>query len=483
MADYGVLPQGFVKMRLPEIRQAIIQTLNTGLKQKGIMEAVEVRPDSVMGLAIDTFAEREAALWEELQGVYSSMYPGTAQGVWLDHAVSFMGLMRIGQSKSKGYLTLYGTDGTLVPKGTQFKNGQTNTLWHIVEPGLVTARACADVSISPVVASEFVYEVTIDGQACRYRSPPLASLAVILQGLVAALSTNQDLAVSSSGAVVKVVLKTKVAMSVEMGPGLSLVEIGSQAMLESLDFGRIIAEKGTVNGILSLREGLTKVANLADVAPGRSAETDAELRNRFFAGRSMIGRAVLPSFAPNLINNVHGVENVKVFHNVENEVVDGRLPHSVHVVIEGGLDQDVAEEIYRNVAGGIDTNGAIEKIVNLGEGRERVRFDRPHYLYVWTRVKLTIQAEEEALFPPDGFAQVSARVNEIGQGLQIGHDVIAQRFYCGIFKTEGIAHAEVKFAYAADPLWVPADEDYQHDAIDVSDRSRALFDLSRIEVM
>lgn len=482
MADYGLLPEGFVKMRLPEIRQNIINALNENLKSKGITESVEVRPDSIMGLTIDTFAEREAALWEEMQMVYSSMYPSTAEGVWLDYAVSFMGMTRITKSKSRGYLALYGSIGTSVPRLSQFKNGLTNTMWQSVEAGLISPRACADVSISPVVADDFEYVVTIDDKEHSYTSPKFSSLDLVLRGLVSALSTNQDLDVSSNGAIVRAVLKTKVSMSVDVGQNLSLLNIGSQVLIESLDHGRVEAGRGDINGIISLTNGLTKVSNLTAVSTGRAAESDDELRNRFFAGRSVIGRAVLPSFAPNLLSNVHGVESAKVFHNVESEVVDGRLPHSVHVIIEGGLDQEIAEEIYRITAGGIDTNGQIEKVVDLGDGRERIRFDRPRYIYVWAKVKLEIQQEDEELFPPDGFSAVKNDFNDIGQRLGLGADVIGQRFYCGIYKTDGIASANIRFAYSEDPLFVPGDSDYIHESIDVPETSRALFDLSRIEV-
>ena len=61
--DYGVLPTGFIKMRLPEIRAAIITDLKQRLLAAGLPADIQTRPDSVLGLLIDTFAEREAALW------------------------------------------------------------------------------------------------------------------------------------------------------------------------------------------------------------------------------------------------------------------------------------------------------------------------------------------------------------------------------------------------------------------------------------
>ena len=94
MADYGVTPLGFVRPRLPEIRQEIIDDLRARLRASGLSDDIQTRPDSVLGLLIDTFAERETALWELSEGVYFSMYPGSAVGAQLDRAASFSGVVR-----------------------------------------------------------------------------------------------------------------------------------------------------------------------------------------------------------------------------------------------------------------------------------------------------------------------------------------------------------------------------------------------------
>src|SRR4051812_11900213 len=95
--DFGVLATGFVKMRLDQIRAAIVADLTFRLG--GVV--VETRPDSIMGQLIDTFAEREATLWEMAGGVYAAMYPPTASGVNLDNAVAFAGVLRLREAASQ----------------------------------------------------------------------------------------------------------------------------------------------------------------------------------------------------------------------------------------------------------------------------------------------------------------------------------------------------------------------------------------------
>ena len=113
--DYGVLPTGFIKMRLPEIRAAIIADLKQRLLAAGLPADIQTRPDSVLGLLIDTFAEREAALWNVAEGVYNAMYPDTATGIALDNAVAFTGVRRLGARPSSADLLIYADRTIRVP--------------------------------------------------------------------------------------------------------------------------------------------------------------------------------------------------------------------------------------------------------------------------------------------------------------------------------------------------------------------------------
>jgi len=69
MAEFGVTPAGFIRKRLADIRPEIIAALRNNLQAAGLSGDIETRPDSVMGILIDTFAEREAALWELSEGI------------------------------------------------------------------------------------------------------------------------------------------------------------------------------------------------------------------------------------------------------------------------------------------------------------------------------------------------------------------------------------------------------------------------------
>ena len=118
--DYGVLPSGFSRMRMPEIRQAIIDSLQSTLNI-----TLETRPDSITGQFIDVFAEREATLWELAEAVYFAMYPISATGINLDHSVSFAGVRRLFAEKSSVWCACYGVETTIIPAGSLIRSSNT----------------------------------------------------------------------------------------------------------------------------------------------------------------------------------------------------------------------------------------------------------------------------------------------------------------------------------------------------------------------
>lgn len=482
MADYGVTPEGFVRPRLPEIRIEIIEAMRENLRAKGLPDDVETRPDSVMGVLIDTFADREAALWEMGEGVYYAMYPGSAIGAALDRAVSFSGVKRLQAERSRVYVVAYGLQGTVVPAGAQVRHRSTQNIWETSAPVAISAAAAADVRIVPAVQSNATYTITVDASPYSYTSDSTPTIGEILAGLTAALATS-GLQVSNDGAALRLVSTATLAVNITLTPNLSFSEIGSAVLAQTVDAIPELAEPGDLDTIVTLTPGWTRVSNLQAGAVGRLRETDAQLRARYRLGVFRFGAGTLPSIGPNLLNDVPGIVDIRVFQN-DTDVIDaaGRMPHSIHVIVDGGIDDDIAAAIYKYKGGGIDTNGAIVKTLNTSEGQQMIRFDRPTGVYVWVRAQVTLLPPEEQAFPSDGFERVGASILSTGQAHVIGQDVRIQRFFCSIYETPGIAEVDLSFAYSTDPAFVPAPGDYAAANITIDGVEKALFDASRIEV-
>lgn len=481
MPSYGVTPAGFVRPRLPEIRVEIIEAMRANLRAKGLSGDIETRPDSVTGVLIDTFADREAALWEMGEGVYYAMYPGSASDTSLDRSVAFSGVTRLAAERSKCYVIVYGLSGTFVPANAQIRNRVTQTLWETAQAVTISALAAADIRLVPTVQNEATYTVTINGAPYSYTSGSVGAIGDILAGLVAAIAPS-PMQVSSDGSAIRLLAVDVGEAAVEFTANLSIATLGSRALAQTIDAMEEAVNPGDLDTIVTLVDGWQAVNNLVSGSVGRSTEIDAQLRSRYQTGVFRFGAATLPSIAPNILREVSGIRAIRVFQNDTDEMVDGRLPHSLHVVVDGGIEEEIAAAIYKYKAGGIDTNGAIEKTVVVPEGDQVIHFDRPTPIYVWVKAALTLLPAAEQPFPVDGFDLVADSINANGQAHEIGQDVIAQRFFGGIYQTKGISEVDLQFAHSTDPGFAPEPGDYSSANITIGDIERAMFDPSRIEV-
>lgn len=462
----GVTPYGFVKMRLPEIRQAIAADLKNRLMAAGLDGNIETRPDSVLGMLIDTFAEREAALWENAEAVYNAMYPQTAVGVSLDRAVSLAGVARLGAQKAYTRLIFWGAKGTVVPKGAQV-SAENGSLWATDEA----------VNISETAAAGLVLQATGDdvGLTCNgvvYRADKLAGLAAKFEG--SGLLANYD------GANLTLTAQDGVNRRFGDFVGLQVLEIGAAVAATASD-NEATAAAGEINRLVE--PVANRVSNPMAASAGRAVETDAELAYRHGMAVYRLGRATLPALAANIRADVPQIREIGVFAN-SGDAVDayGRLPHSVHVVADGGDVEAIARAIWAYKAAGIDTHGQIVQEVQTEFGRQTVRFDRIAPVYVWIKAQITLLPETEQAFPAAGFAQIRESLLQAADVFGLGDDVLYQKLYYAVFRTAGVATVDLKIARSAKPTEKPADGAFQAANLTIDPFAKAYFDMARIEV-
>lgn len=480
LTDYGLTPQGFIKMRLPEIRQEIVADLRARATASGDTVVPDTRPDSILGLTIDTFAEREAALWDLAEALYLSKYPYSAFGVSLDRAVSFTGVERLKPEPSRVPVIFYGPEGATVDEGFQVRNASTQTIYTVPQAFTITALRAADVLISLTVEPSALYRVTVDGTDYDYTSDEAPTPASVAAGVAGALG-NAGMTVETSGGQVRAYDVSTEGRSVLLSGNMSFEEIGSVRVVETPEPMSETAEAGQISETVSLPSFALRVYNRAPGVAGRTRESDAELQQRYSEGVFVLGAATLPSLAPN-VRRVPGVLDVVTRKNdADFETPDGLLPHSTHFIVDGGIDAEVAREIYRVIAAGIPTNGAVVVDLDTDEGPQTIRFDRPAPVYVWARVFVTPKSDASA-FPPDGLGRIRDGIVSQGAALHSGEGVVWQAFFTPVYAVEGVESAELKFAYSTDPNFEPEAGDWQAANIPVTAVQRVRFDASRVEV-
>ena len=477
--EYGVLSTGFARMRLPEIRQMIITDLQT---RTGLI--FETRTDSITGQFIDTFAEREATLWELAEAVYHAMYPISATGVNLDHAVSFSGVRRLFAETSSAWCACYGIEGTIIPAGSIIRNGNTQDAFLLDADVTITRQAVVDVKVqvlNAIVGTD--YWVRINTTTYLYTAPAGATPVSIANALsIQLIATGYEIALDA--AYINVWSLEPIPFIVQISTNISLVKIGSMGNFTAEDFGPVDVSPGALNQIVSTLIGWNSVNNIVVGAIGRDLETDDELRLRYNTGVYRLGAATLESIKANLQQNVSGITNLEVYENEEDFVdADGRSPHSIEVIAYGGDPVEIAQQIFLTKAAGIDTVGTI--IVNVKDSSNYVHaihFNRPTPIYIWVKINLYLYNEE--IFPDDGVAKIQAIVTATGNNFGIGKDVILQRFLGPIYAgVPGIAQMNVTAAMKTDGDVVPAPGDYTATNIPISARQLSRFNPTHVSVV
>ncbi len=154
------------------------------------------------------------------------------------------------------------------------------------------------------------------------------------------------------------------------------------AQFRALTPGPTLAAIGTINKIISGTLGLETVTNNVAAIPGKDEANDFELKtDRKIQIATNGNRNALA-----IVSAVAAVEGVKSTSFRENQtdiplIIDGKtlVPHSTYIVVDGGLDNEVAQAYYESRSGGSNFNGAvlINVIDEISQQGIVVQFDRP----------------------------------------------------------------------------------------------------------
>lgn len=237
--------------------------------------------------------------------------------------------------------------------------------------------------------------------------------------------------------------------------------------------------------LVNVISGVTGIRADSPGIIGRNQETNDEfrLRKQTFARG---GRATEDAIKSYMLNTVPGVVSVSVTSN-RDEVIDedGRPPHCVEIVVEGGEDADVANGIWTSVAGGIRAFGNYPEtgwpVIDSSGRTQKIKWTREQNLYGWFRVN--IQAYEEEVLPEDYNDQIKAAiVSWAASQYSLGKDIIPGRVTVPVWTVPGISYVEVLAAVTYLESTTPGYNDYTGQRIAIDARHIVRVDSSRIMV-
>lgn len=472
----AITSTGLETKRFPEIIEELRQELLT----KSGNPNLDLSDTSLLGIINAVYANAVAEQQELLQALWGNLEISGAEGVALDRLVGYIGLTRLNAVKSSGTLLFKAPLTTVLAAGTQARDSSgrivaTNSLLTINNTN------CYRSTLDFTVLNNTNYSVTVNGNVYNYLSDGTATKTEIVNGFVSAIgapsgftatNVSDNLVITSTSFLNNLIISFGTNVSSPFASKL----VNATALVD----GDLVFPANTINRLVIPRLNVT-VDNLTGWLVGRNVETDQELRLRHSQSTAISGKATVDAIQAKL-NQVAGVTKAFVDEN-ETDVtdVDGLPPHSIECTVKGGTDTDVAQSIWDNKAGGIQTYGNTSAIaLDINGISQTINFSRPVQKYIHLRITYSKYSEED--FPVDGETTMKQAAFDYGDALDLGVDVIPARFLGSIYTSvSGIGEMIVEAAETALPTDTPAG--YSVDLIPIAPKEESNFDIARISVV
>jgi len=476
----GLTPEGFVTKRLDEIIDSLKARAASAFGPN-----INTEDDAVMGQFIDVMAPEFSDIWELSEAVYNGFIPSAAEGAQLDDVASVVGISRqpATQSRVDG-VTGRGDFGTIIAGGTIFAKSTDNAEFSTDSAVSIDISSVTGIDISVASVTDLTnYDFTVNGKTATYTSDASATPTEIAAGITSAINTDPMtslIVLATDNLDDTVTVRT---LDVTNGASMSVsanlqADKGYISILSfAVDAGPISAPLGTIYTIVTPVAVLDSVTNEVTPVLGRNLETDTELRLRRSNSLRLAGSST-PDAIRAAVSNVLGVSSVFLVEN-QTSAVDsgGRPPKSFETIVEGGADSDIAQTIFDNKPAGIATYGTAPGVPFTALDSEGnsvdIYFSRPGTIDIELEIDYSLYTEET---PPVGLETAIAEAAlAYGNNLQIGTDVIPQRFYGAIYSSAaGIGEIEVRARIAPNP--------FSTDTIPIAGSDRANFNIGSITV-
>lgn len=437
MSDkYGVTPQGFVRMRLPEILNGMYDRLESKLGRP-----VSRNANSMIGVLLGVVAYESDKQWQLAEADYYARSPISADEGSIDNTLAYTNVMRRPAEHTYLYLVCYGKNNMLLPANCQARS-MDGERYNIDGMNAITLDNCVSVTMVAEFAAGRRYTIVIDNKLrVDYTAKEHDTQSRIYSELIKQIKNGWRAEVRDN----KLVLERddrRYGGTVSPSDTLEIEQVGSPIRFIAENAGPIEPKLGTVSMINTNYDGWYAVKNESPAYVGRNTETTDEVRQRYASAVFRKSMTMKESIKAAILE-LTDVKNCTVYENRSDVVVDDMKPHSVEVIVHGGDDREIATTIINRLSAGIDTNGNVEIVVTDSEGTEEtVKFNRPKEIPIYIMVK--IHEYKEEMLPGDLVNIVKSTLVDAGGNLGMGKDVIAQRFLGSIYRnTQGIGYIEL----------------------------------------
>lgn len=505
MADeYGALATGFRRKRLDTIYDELCQYFKGTL---GVDPSENSQ--SIFAVLVLSFADQIEKLWEQLEAVYYQSFPGSASGVNLDNVLQVAGFTRKERRRSRYVLACTGDDGTTIPYGSVVKsttqperqlqasvNQQISrqNFWQIkVRPVLtdISTSTSYTITLHQNIDSGAVgtvvqtYTKTITGCATYAAAYAAMKAAFVEAAEKIGFSVSEEATgeMDDQGQEVKLVvatgLKADDSFFADLTPNVQVEQVTSNLSYETVEYGDISLPLGTITKMVTGVNGMTAVNNAIKYSPGRQAETDSQIRERYAASIAIRGSGTIGRICASLLSDVDGCDYAEGYENPTDATdAEGRPPHSIEIVVRGGDDTAVAETIWTGKAAGIRSYGQHYAYINDSQGvQQYVQFSRIENCVLHLQIVLEVDSENL----DNNYVEKITSILTTLQ-LQAGEDVkMQQTLIPAIMQgVNGITYVDMKGLL--DDLDGGSSGTYKHGTIKVGLRQQPVITNDSIEV-
>lgn len=434
--EYGVTVNGFVRKRLPEIREDIFKSL-----EQKLGSSVSRQPNSMIGVLVGVYAAELDRMWQLLERDYYDRSPISAGEGSLDNTLAYTNVQRKKAQASYLYAVCYGRSGMFLPANCQIKD-TSGYKWNIIEESTITLNDCVHVTLdvdTPVDGK--VYSVQFDNDAVIKYTAKTGDTALVVAVALASQSVPKWQGNVLDGKLVFERADRRYGAVVVPNESFTVTQVGSPIRFDCEEYGAIEPLLNSVTYINTNYDGWFSVGNESETYVGRDYETASEVRQRYASAVFKNSVGMVESIKAALME-LQDVTSVTIYENRTDETVDGLKPHSFQAIVFGGDEEAIARTILSVAPLGIDTNGDICVRVEDTEGAsQNICFSRPHEVPIY--VKVIIKEYNEEVLPGDAIDKIKNIVLAQFEKLSMGNDVIYQRLLGPIYSgVDGISYIE-----------------------------------------
>lgn len=434
--EYGVTVNGFVRKRLPEIREDIFKSL-----EQKLGSSVSRKPNSMIGVLVGVYAAELNRMWQLLERDYYDRSPISAGEGSLDNTLAYTNVQRKKAQASYLYAVCYGRSGMVLPANCQIKD-TSGYKWNIIEESTITLNDCVHVTLDVATPTEGkVYSVQFDNDAVIKYTAKTGDTALVVSVALASQSVPKWQGNVVDGKVVFERTDRRYGAVVVPNESFTVTQVGSPIRFDCEEYGAIEPLLNSVTYINTNYDGWFSVSNESETYVGRDYETASEVRQRYASAVFKNSVGMVESIKAALME-LQDVTSVTIYENRTDETVDGLKPHSFQAIVFGGDEEAIARTILSVAPLGIDTNGDICVRVEDTEGAsQNICFSRPHEVPIY--VKVIIKEYNEEVLPGDAIDKIKNIVLAQFKKLSMGNDVIYQRLLGPIYSgIDGISYIE-----------------------------------------